>query len=43
MGVRRALLGLGVDPYDYEVNYVTLSLRYRFGAAVPPAEEEAAE
>jgi MtrB/PioB family decaheme-associated outer membrane protein len=34
------LLGLGVDPYDYEVNYVTLSLRYRFGGAVPPAEEE---
>jgi MtrB/PioB family decaheme-associated outer membrane protein len=37
------LLGLGVDPYDYDVNYVTLSLRYRFGAAVPPPEEEAAE
>ena len=36
------LLGLGVDPYNYDVNYVTLSLRYRFGAAVPPAEEEAA-
>jgi MtrB/PioB family decaheme-associated outer membrane protein len=35
------LLGLGVDPYDYDVNYVTLSLRYRFGAAVPPAEEAA--
>jgi MtrB/PioB family decaheme-associated outer membrane protein len=36
------LLGLGVDPYNYDVNYVTLSLRYRFGAAVPPAEEEEA-
>ena len=36
------LLGLGVDPYDYEVNYVTLSLRYRFGHAVP-AEDEAQE
>ncbi|HEX5650928.1 MAG TPA: MtrB/PioB family decaheme-associated outer membrane protein [Steroidobacteraceae bacterium] len=38
------LLGLGVDPYDYDVNYVTLSLRYRFGAAVPAEEaEEASE
>ncbi len=37
------LLGLGVDPYNYDVNYVTLSLRYRFGGAVPPAEEEAKE
>ena len=36
------LLGLGVDPYNYNVNYVTLSLRYRFGAAVPPEEEEKA-
>jgi hypothetical protein len=36
------LLGLGVDPYNYDVNYVALSVRYRFGAAVPPAEEEAA-
>ena len=35
------LLGLGVDPYDYDVNYVVLSLRYRFGTAVPPSEEAA--
>jgi hypothetical protein len=35
------VLGLGVDPYNYDVNYVTLSLRYRFGAK--PATEEAAE
>jgi MtrB/PioB family decaheme-associated outer membrane protein len=34
------LLGLGVDPYNYDVNYVTLSLRYRFGGpkAEAPAE-----
>jgi MtrB/PioB family decaheme-associated outer membrane protein len=35
------VLGLGVDPYNYDVNYVTLSVRYRFGAK--PATEEAAE
>ncbi|MDH4104646.1 MAG: MtrB/PioB family outer membrane beta-barrel protein, partial [Gammaproteobacteria bacterium] len=35
------VLGLGVDPYNYGVNYVTLSVRYRFGAK--PAAEEAAE
>jgi len=35
------LLGLGVDPYNYDVNYVTLSLRYKFGGAAPA--EEAAE
>ena len=35
------VLGLGVDPYNYDVNYVTLSMRYRFGG--PKAEEEAAE
>jgi len=35
------VLGLGVDPYNYDVNYVTLSLRYRFG--VKPAAEAAAE
>jgi opacity protein-like surface antigen len=34
------VLGLGVDPYNYDVNYVTLSVRYRFGAK-PAAEEEA--
>jgi MtrB/PioB family decaheme-associated outer membrane protein len=33
------LLGLGVDPYDYDVNYVTLSVRYRFGGAEAKAEE----
>jgi MtrB/PioB family decaheme-associated outer membrane protein len=32
------LLGLGVDPYNYDVNYVTLSLRYRFGTAAPKVE-----
>ena len=35
------VLGLGIDPYNYDVNYVTLSLRYRFGG--PPAAETAAE
>ena len=35
------VLGLGVDPYNYDVNYVTLSMRYRFGAAKPA--EDAAE
>jgi MtrB/PioB family decaheme-associated outer membrane protein len=35
------VLGLGVDPYNYDVNYVTLSMRYRFGG--PKAEEAAAE
>jgi hypothetical protein len=35
------VLGLGVDPYNYDVNYVTLSLRYKFGAK--PAADEAAE
>jgi len=34
------VLGLGVDPYNYDVNYVTLSMRYRFGAMPPPAEAE---
>ena len=33
------VLGLGVDPYNYDVNYVTLSMRYRFGAK-PAAEAE---
>ena len=32
------LLGLGIDPYNYDVNYVTLSLRYRFGGPKPEAE-----
>jgi MtrB/PioB family decaheme-associated outer membrane protein len=36
------VLGLGVDPYNYSVNYVTLSMRYRFGG--PQGEEaDAAE
>jgi predicted porin len=35
------VLGLGVDPYNYDVNYVTLSMRYRFGAS--KAAEAAAE
>jgi hypothetical protein len=35
------VLGLGVDPYNYDVNYVTLSVRYRFGSK--PAEAESAE
>jgi MtrB/PioB family decaheme-associated outer membrane protein len=33
------VLALGADPYNYSVNYVTLSARYRFGSA--SAEEEA--
>ncbi len=37
------LLGLGVDPYNYDVNYVTLSLRYRFGGAEPATEDAATE
>jgi MtrB/PioB family decaheme-associated outer membrane protein len=35
------VLGLGVDPYNYDVNYVTLTLRYRFGG--PAASDKAAE
>ena len=35
------VLGLGVDPYNYDVNYVTLSMSYRFGA--PRTTEAAAE
>jgi MtrB/PioB family decaheme-associated outer membrane protein len=35
------VLGLGVDPYNYDVNYVTLSLSYRFGG--PRTTEAAAE
>ena len=35
------VLGLGVDPYNYDVNYVTLSMSYRFGG--PKATEAAAE
>jgi hypothetical protein len=39
-----ALLGLGIDPYNYDVNYVTLSLRYRFGGAAPaPATTDEAK
>jgi predicted porin len=37
------VLALGVDPYNYDVNYVTLSLRHRFGGAKPAEAEEAAE
>ncbi len=33
------VLGLGVDPYNYDVNYVTLSMRYRFGAVKAAAED----
>jgi MtrB/PioB family decaheme-associated outer membrane protein len=33
------VLGLGVDPYNYDVNYVTLSMRYRFGAKPAAAAE----
>jgi hypothetical protein len=36
------ILALGVDPYNYDVNVVTLSVRYRFGG-VEPTKEEAAE
>jgi len=36
------VLGLGVDPYNYDVNYVTLSMRYRFGGSKTTAETEAA-
>jgi MtrB/PioB family decaheme-associated outer membrane protein len=34
------VLGLGVDPYNYDVNYFTASVRYRFGGS---AEGKAAE
>ena len=34
------VLGMGVDPYNYDVNYVTLSLRYRFGGPKPEAAAE---
>ena len=37
-----ATLRLGVDPYNYDVNYVTLSMRYRFGGSKTTAETEAA-
>jgi MtrB/PioB family decaheme-associated outer membrane protein len=36
------VLGMGVDPYNYDVNYVTLSMRYRFGGSKTTAETEAA-
>ena len=35
------VLGLGVDPYNYDVNYVTLSMSYRFGG--PKTTAAAAE
>jgi opacity protein-like surface antigen len=36
------ILSLGADPYDYDVNYVSASLRYYFGKRelALPAEEE---
>jgi MtrB/PioB family decaheme-associated outer membrane protein len=34
------VLGLGVDPYNYDVNYVTLSMRYRFGGSQATATAE---
>jgi MtrB/PioB family decaheme-associated outer membrane protein len=34
------VLALGVDPYNYDVNALTLSMRYRFGG--PKGEEEEA-
>jgi hypothetical protein len=34
------VLGMGVDPYNYDVNYVTLSMRYRFGGPKPEAAAE---
>ena len=33
------VLGLGVDPYNYDVNYVTLSMRYRFGGPTTTGAE----
>lgn len=35
------VLGLGIDPYNYDVNYVTASVRYSFGPS--KGEEAAAE
>jgi hypothetical protein len=35
------ILALGADPYNYSVNYVTLSVRYAFGSE--KAEEKAKE
>jgi MtrB/PioB family decaheme-associated outer membrane protein len=35
-----SVLGLGVDPYNYDVNYVTASVRYRFGARPETKTEE---
>jgi len=35
-----SVLGLGVDPYNYDVNYVTASVRYRFGARAETKTEE---
>jgi MtrB/PioB family decaheme-associated outer membrane protein len=33
------VLSLGADPYDYDVNYVGLSVRYSFRSPEPEAEE----
>jgi MtrB/PioB family decaheme-associated outer membrane protein len=35
------ILALGIDPYDYDVNVFTLSMRYRFGGPKPAKEEPA--
>jgi MtrB/PioB family decaheme-associated outer membrane protein len=37
-GAMPTVLGLGVDPYNYDVNYFTASVRYRFGGPEPEAE-----
>jgi hypothetical protein len=34
------VLGLGADPYNYSVNYVTLSARYSFGKKESEAAKE---
>ncbi|MFO1408149.1 MAG: MtrB/PioB family decaheme-associated outer membrane protein [Steroidobacteraceae bacterium] len=34
------VLALGADPYNYSVNYVTLSARYSFGSAPAAAKDE---
>ena len=37
------VLALGADPYNYSVNYVTLSASYRFGSASGGEEEAESE
>jgi hypothetical protein len=34
------ILSLGADPYNYSVNYVTLSARYSFGKKEGEAAKE---